>query len=254
MIRLRTVCLAASLLALPAIASPALCQDGRHDAQNAVQSAKALELYLDGLLKSGQRPDYTTPPASGLFHQIFDTEELAALPPVQPGDVSWLLAWSKVAGGSIKLLISFGVKPGPDLDRQAMAQNMVEYEDQYAAATSFVIRLEALQATALDLFRAQLAPEQLTPVREAGFRIARQGAGKLIANAIVSISEGAKPVNARLVTAALRDTRVVWARFILPEDRNRIVAMIRSDDPMPVKDDEVQRNLAALAAALAAAN
>jgi hypothetical protein len=80
-----------SLLLLVTLLSPALGQDGSQIAANAKDAAQALRLYLDGVSKSGGRPDYTTPPASDLFRRVFDLEQLAALPPPKPSDMAWLI-------------------------------------------------------------------------------------------------------------------------------------------------------------------
>jgi hypothetical protein len=58
------------------------------------------------------------------------------------------------------------------LDQAAVLRNLVEYEDQYAAAMTFMIRLNAREATMLSLFVHKLAPEQRTPVRDAGLATA----------------------------------------------------------------------------------
>jgi hypothetical protein len=61
-----------------------------------------------------------------------------------------------------------------------------------------------------------------------------------------------KPGNARLIAATLRDTRDIWAGYIMPDDRARIAKLI-AQTPATVKDREAQQNLAAFAGALAAA-
>jgi hypothetical protein len=66
------------------------------------------------------------------------------------------------------------------------------------------------------------------------------------------MTEGMKPDNARLIAGALRDTRDVWAGYIMPGDRARIAKLI-ADTPATVKDRETQKNLTAFAGALAAA-
>ena len=54
------------------------------------------------------------------------------------------------------------------------------------------------------------------------------------------------------MTAAMRDTRDVWATFILPNDRTQIIGIAKKESGM-VKDDETKNNLADIAATLAAA-
>ena len=55
-----------SLLLLVALLSPAFGQDGSQIAPSAKDAVQALKLYLEGVSKSGGRPDYTKPPASEL--------------------------------------------------------------------------------------------------------------------------------------------------------------------------------------------
>jgi len=74
----------------------------------------------------------------------------------------------------------------------------------------------------------------------------------MVAGSIISVAEGMRLTNARLLTAAMRDTREVWATFILPNDRAQIISLITKVENA-AKDDEVQKNLIAFAATLAAA-
>jgi len=50
----------------------------------------------------------------------------------------------------------------------------------------------------------------------------------------------------------LRDTQSIWATYVMPDERSKIVTII-GQMPATVKDREVRKNLAALAGALAAA-
>ena len=71
---------------------------------------------------------------------------------------------------------------------------------------------------------AGLKPEQRTRVREVGLAGLRSGTAEFILEAICSgLERGSKPANARLVAAAIRDTREVWASFFLPQDRARVI-------------------------------
>jgi hypothetical protein len=64
---------------------------------------------------------------------------------------------------------------------------------------------------------------------------------------------GGKPANARLVSAAIRDTREVWATYFLPQDRARVIEYL-ADLPKRVGDETARTDLAAFTAALQAAN
>jgi hypothetical protein len=241
-----------SLLLLAALASPAHAQDGPRDAATAQNAAQAFGIYLDGVLKSGGEPDLAKPPAAELLRHIFDVAALNALPPAKPDDIGWLLQWGAAVDQSYKRIILYGLQPGQPLDPLVMRRNMTEYQDQCALAMSFLIRFGARQATTLTLFLDRLPAEQRTPARAAGLQQARSGAAQTITGAITAMAQDMKPGNARLIAAALRDTRDVWAGYIIPDDRTRIAGMIK-DTPATVKDRETQKNLTAFAGALAAA-
>jgi hypothetical protein len=241
-----------SLLLLAALASPAHCQDGPRDAATAQNAAQAFGIYLDGVLKSGGQPDFAKPPAVDLFGHIFDVAALKALPPAKADDIPWLLQWGAAVDQSYKRIILYGLQPGQPIDQLVMRRNMSEYQDQCAMAMSFLIRFEARQATALTIFLDQLPAEQRTPTRAAGLQQARSGSAQTITGAITAMTQGMKPANARLIAATLRDTRDIWAEYIMPDDRARIAKLI-AQTPATVRDREAQQNLAAFAGALAAA-
>ncbi len=126
------------------------------------------------------------------------------------------MQWFTAASLVNKQIVYFGP------DEMAVLRNLKEYESQYAQAMNFMIRVAARESQALDLFMEALTPEQRTPVREAGLLKARGGAAELLASAIGIVAQGVGPDNARLMSAALRDTRDVWASYLLPDDRRQI--------------------------------
>ena len=196
-----------SLMLLVVLFTPALGQDGSRAAAGATDAAQALQLYLDKVAKSGQRPDYTKPPAADLFRQVFDLEQLAALPPPKASDMPWVLDWFDAVKETYKRIFFFGTKFSPDFDQAVLGHNLEEYEDQYAAAMTFELRLLAREAATSFLFMGQLTPEERTPIREAGLQKFRASGAQMIENAIPPIAAGMRSANARLITAALRDTR-----------------------------------------------
>ncbi|HVH80555.1 MAG TPA: hypothetical protein VM782_14260, partial [Stellaceae bacterium] len=145
-----------SLLVLVVLFTSALAQDGSRDAASAKDAAQALQLYLDRVSESGQRPEYTKAPAADLFRQVFDLEQLTTLPPPKASDVSWGIEWLDAAKETYKRIMFFGAKPGPDLDQEAVLRNLTEYEDQFATAVTFLLRFEAREATTMFLFMDQL--------------------------------------------------------------------------------------------------
>jgi hypothetical protein len=240
------------LLLLLAFASPALAQDGARDAAAAREAAQAFRVYVEGVTKTGARPDLTRPEVAALLGRVFDLGALNALPPAQANDIPWLLDWMDAANATSKLFMRYGSIPGPQPDLTAIQRNMTEYEDQYAASMNFLIRGFAREAVSANLFMAALAPEQRTCVREEGVARSHSGAAELILGAICSVG-GSKPANARLVAAAVRDTRAVWASFFLPRDRARTIEQL-ADLPKRMPDETAQIDLAAFTAALQAAN
>jgi hypothetical protein len=240
-----------SLLLLVALFTPALGEDGSRVAARGEDAAKALQLYLDGVASSGQRPDYTKPPAADLFLQVFDLEQLTALPPPEASDMSWVVDWLDAVKDTYKRVMFFGATLDPKPDLVAIGHNMEAYEDQYAAAMTFMLRLLSREAATAFLFTDQLTPEERTAIREAGFHGFRVSGAQMLDNAIPPIAAGMRPANARLITAAMRDTRDVWAKFILPDDRPRIITLLTRAQHA-VNDDEVRDNLAVFAERLSA--
>jgi len=111
----------------------------------------------------------------------------------------------------------FGIAPPADLiaDQAAIKRNATDYEDQEAVALSFIIRISARVIQASFLFMEQ----------PAGFTKARAGSAETMLGALVTIAQGMKPANARLLSAAIRDTSDAWAASILPGDRPTILDM-----------------------------
>jgi hypothetical protein len=104
------------------------------------------------------------------------------------------------------------------------------------------------------MFMAGLAPQERTVVREkayVGFR--NFSANMIVENIGAVILGGAKPANVHLVTAAVRDTREVWASFFLPQDRARVIELV-AGLAKRAPDETARNDLAAFTAALQAVN
>ncbi|MDH6263735.1 hypothetical protein M2427_007692 [Bradyrhizobium sp. BR13661] len=242
------------LLVLLAFASPAFAQDGIHELNAARDAAKTFKVYVDGVAKKGQRPDLTRPDVAAMLGHIYDLDAFAALPPPEASDMNWLPDWFDAANQTHKLFIFYGVKPGPQPDLGALGRNMMEYGDQYATAITFMIRGLAREAVAIPLFWNDLPPEQRTRIRAEGFAGVRKNSALFILTTVCAAIQGTpKPANARLVAAALRDTRGVWAEFLTPGDRARLVAEL-ADLPRWAPDEIARADLASFTAALQAPN
>ncbi len=244
-----------AFLLLIALAAPALAQDESAIAAASEDAANQLQSYLDSVATAGKRPDFSKPPASDLFGQVFDLKQLAALPPSQAGEVGWLLKWLAAASSAEKSITFFDVtlSSPPTADQAAaVRRNLSDYEDQQTVGLDFIIRLSARMAQSLVLFMNQLPLEQRTPVRQEGLNRAQKGVAETIYGALASLAQGMKPANARRLSGAISDTSQVWASFIRPQDRPQIMSQIAAAQKA-VKDDGTQENLAAFGATLAAA-
>jgi hypothetical protein len=233
------------------LASAAFAQtprgDGASIAAEAKDAATQLQEYLDGVLKGGVRPDFSKPPASDLLGQVFNLQQLEALPPAQGGDLPWLIDWVVAANGVYKSIVSFGIAPPvtPLTDEAALQRNFTDYEDQLATASNFLLRILAREIPAAFAFMDQLPPAQRTPVRMEGLNKMRVSYAGMVGSYLGCIVPGIKPANARLISAAIRDTGAVMATAILPVDRPTILAMLDKAQAA-VKDEETHSNLSAL--------
>lgn len=243
------------LLLTLVLTSPSLAQTPRDDgasiAAKAKESATQFQIYLDGVLKAGGRPDLSKAPASDLLGQVFNLEQLEALPPAHGNDLTWLMDWVDTANGVNKSIMSFGIAQPVTLqtDAAAIQRNFTDYEDQEAAASNFLLRLLARQSQAAFAFWDQLPPSKRTPVRMEGLNKLRAANDGLLLDYLGCIVPGIKPANARLVSAAIRDTGPVWATTILPADRPIILATLAKADAA-VTDDETRRNISSIKALL----
>ena len=237
------------LLIVLALASPALSQASREEgasiAAEAKDAATRFQAYLDGVLKEDGRPDFSKPPAAGLLDQVLNLKQLEPLPPAQAADLPWLMEWAGTANGVLKSIMFFGIAPPVTLqtDPAALQRNVTEYEDQEAAVSNFMLRISAREIKAAFAFMSELAPAQRTRVRIEGLNKMRAAEAELVRNDLGWIA-GMKPANARLVSAAIRDTGAVFATAILPADRPTILAMLDQVQAV-VKDEETRDNLSA---------
>lgn len=243
-----------ALLLLAVLAPAARGQEEPGFLAGARDSANQLQLYIDFAAKTGDRPDFTKLPLSDLFARVFDLKQLAALPSTRANEMSWLPQWVATANAVAKSILYFGVTPSATLTADQIAavkRNASDYEDQEAITLDYMIRVSARLAQAVMLFLDQLPAEQRTPVRQEGLNRARNGGAEMIYGAVVTIAQGMKPANARLVSGAMSDTREVWSGLIPPQYLPQVMSMIERAESA-TKDDAVRKDLAALSVALAA--
>ena len=109
--------------------------------------------------------------------------------------------------------------------------------------------MTAREIQAAFAFVDQLAPAQRTRVRMEGFNKMRGADAEMILSYVGCIVPGIKPANARLVSAAIRDTGAVLATAILPGDRPAILAALAKGEAA-VTDEETRSNLSSFGALL----
>src|ERR1700739_3298544 len=115
---------------------------------------------------------------------MFHVKQLTALPSPRADDVPWLLDWAAAASKAGKAIMFFGIKPPVDPAGAAFVRNALEYQDQQAMESDFLIRLAARESSAMLAFMQQLTPELRTPIREAGLKKARVGFAEMISSAL----------------------------------------------------------------------
>jgi hypothetical protein len=237
-----------------ALVSPVLAQDEASTLADVKDSASQLQFYLASVAKSGGKADFSKPPVSDQFARVFDLKRLAALPQPKASDLTWLTEWGTAGSAVHSSILYFGITPpvDPSFDLAAIKRNMFVYEDQEAVARSFMLRVSAREITAMSLFMEKHASDPHTPMSEQRLNAARAAGARIVYEALFTIVTGQKPANARLLSAAMRDTSEVWARYIFAKDRPPILNRI-ADAEKATKDGEAQQNLVALGAALAAA-
>jgi hypothetical protein len=81
----------------------------------------------------------------------------------------------------------------------------------------------------------------------------RSATSEFILGVICSVIESGKPANARLLAAAIRDTREVWASFFLAQDRARVIEYL-AEVANRVPDEAARTDLAAFTDTLQAVN
>lgn len=213
-------------LAMPAIAAPARAHDGPAAAVRATQAAAALQTYSDGVRKTGRRPDFAAAPAADLMRAIFDADRLAAIPEPASQDLPWLMDWFDAANRSYKQMVLVGLAPGQPPDEAKLARNLQDYEDQIAPAMGFMLRGMAREIVALAMFLDELPEEQVTPVRVAGFRGMRTGAGEFL-QSVLCTAQAIKPGNTLTLMTAVYETRAIWIDALYPEDRTKVMAQLK---------------------------
>ncbi|WP_445487726.1 hypothetical protein [Rhodopseudomonas sp. RCAM05734] len=239
-----------ALFAVLALATPAVAHDGQVAAIRATQAAAALQTYNDNLRDAGRRPDYTSVPAADLLRAVFDTDRLAALPEPTAKDIGWLMDWGNAASRGYKQILLFGLPPGQKPDEATMTRNLEAYEGEVATAMNFMVRVLARQMDAAALFISELPKTELTPARIEGFRMVRSGSGEVLEGALLTVAQGMKPRNAQLVMAAAGDTRSTWIHGLYPEDRTKVMRLLK-EIVKRVGDKEVTDSAAVLLTAFA---
>jgi len=211
------------VVALLVLLAPAVRADGTSSAQTATKAIQDLTRYVDDVVKKGERPVFDKPPASTYLGQVLDGKALAALPPPKGQDVNWLVQWADAMNKVNHLLIFTGAKSTSEADqRAAIERNMTDYEGVMFPAWAFMARLQSRLLTSADLFMDSLPADQRTPVRQRGMAQIRDAHMQFVQGAITTIAAGVQPQNAKVLTAALRETAPIWAPRINEQEQNRL--------------------------------
>jgi hypothetical protein len=214
-------------VALLLLISPPVHADGAKAVADATKALEQLTSYTDGIVKANGRPEFTKPPASEYLARILDLKALAALPPPQPKDISWLVQWADAMNKVNQMVIFVGAQTGSEAERRAaIERNMTEYEDAMFPAWTFMARMQARLLVTGDLFMDSLPAEQRTPARKNGHAQIRDGHMQFVQGALTTIAAGVKPENAHLLTTALRDTATTWAPRMTAAERDRLRSIL----------------------------
>ncbi len=211
------------VVALLVLLAPAARADGASSAQAALKAAQDLTSYNDSVVKKNERPAFDKPPASTYLAQVLDGKALAALPSPTANDMSWLVQWAEAMNKVNQLLIFTGAKSSSEADKQAaIERNLVDYEDALFPAWAFMARLQTRMLLNADLFMDALKPADRTPARQSGLVKIRNGHIQFVQGGLTTIAAGVKPQNAKLLTAALRETAPTWAPRITEQEQSRM--------------------------------
>lgn len=222
--------------------------DGPQSAAQATAALKDLALASAYTASQGGRADWSKPPASAQLGHIFDTQALTALPPPRATDVPWMTEWLTAATGAYKLMTTFGAAAGADT-APVVDRNYKDYQDDIAPALAFVIRLQSQLAVAVPLMFLALPVEELTPARHESWQDLRRAVIGSAIEAVKIATEKVRPVNARPIAAALRDTVRIWGPLSTSGERQTLTGLLTAARTT-INDAEVGENLAAVSSAL----
>jgi hypothetical protein len=211
------------VVALLVLLSPAVRADGASSAQTATKAIQDLTRYVDDAAKKGERPAFDKPPASTYLGQVLDAKALAALPPPKGQDITWLLQWAEAMNKANQILIFTGAKSTSAADQQAAVErNLIDYESVMFPAFAFMARMQSRLITSADLFMESLPPKERTPARQHGMAQIRDGHMQFVQGGLTTIAAGVQPQNAKILTAALRETAPIWAPRINEQEQTRM--------------------------------
>lgn len=242
-----------ALAGLLLLAAPAWASDGKQAAVSATQAARALQQHAADTAAAGARIDYTRAPAADYFQRVFDLKAFAELTAVSAADMPWLLDWFGAVRMTNSTLLYFGADPRrpAELTPEKMEQNLSQYEDQFAAATAFSLRMfPRVMKTAQAFFDSLSDEDRKSPVRQDGFLKMRQGYVESVEGSLIFLAAGgSKPANVRMITATLRETASAWAALVARADRPRLAHLIATARDK-AGDEQAADNLRAVQLAL----
>ena len=244
-----------ALLGLMLLAAPAAAGDGKQAAARALAAAQALEQQAAQASAAGKRLDFTRAPASEHLRRVFDIKSLSELPPAAATDMPWIIDWLGAVRTANHALYNFGADPkrSPQLDPDALARNVREYEDQFAVAITFQQRFFPRALDSVFEFLQTLPEADRTPVRIEGVKKMAVGYLDAAKGALcVAADSTIKPANARMIAAAVRESAELLAEMTEGDMRKEFVTLLITGQQQ-IKDKETADHFRAIQAALEAA-
>jgi hypothetical protein len=245
-----------ALVALMLLAAPAAASDGRQTAAAAADAARALRQQAAQIAASGGLLDMTAADASENLRRILDTKSFDELPPVSAADMPWLLDWLGAVRDVNYVFVYSGADPQQPtrLAPEQLQRNVTQYEDEIARVMVFSQKFFPRVIKTVRAFIADLPEaERTSKVRLDGLTKMMSGYLESVEGALIfTASDGTKPANVRMISAALRDSASVWAEVARPDVRKRFAGLIAVARAR-TKDTATSEHLRAIEGALAAA-
>lgn len=188
--------------------------------------------------EKGTMPQWSDPAGQAALSKLWDEPAILGKPPYFAKDVPVLLAIAVKEGSVLKSYVLFSAKAGTPPD---FAANSVNYQDEIARASAFMIRVIGAELPAFSDFMINLKPEQVTETRLKGVRQFRLGILQEVSGASAMVrSPELKPENRAAIIAALADSSDALAAASPPADRDAMIRTIAPALPSLTADETTE--------------